>query len=109
MMYNSLKQAWLVNKTDPHGRSAAGETMQLCSHHAIMIRYVFCTVTLSDIKGMLSFFLAGAVAAASREMRAVEIVGLYESQREGLEAELNAAKKEVSSCNDILTTGSAVN
>ena len=38
---------------------------------------------------------AGAVGAAAREMRAVEIVGLYEAQREGLEAELSAAKAEV--------------
>ena len=39
--------------------------------------------------------LAGAAAAAAREMRPVEIVGLYERQREGLEAELGAAKSEV--------------
>ena len=39
--------------------------------------------------------LPGAVAAASREMRPVEIVGLYEEQREGLEVELGAARQEV--------------
>ena len=41
------------------------------------------------------FVLPGAVAAASREMRPVEIVGLYEEQREGLEVELGSARQEV--------------
>ncbi|KAL6756451.1 hypothetical protein V8C86DRAFT_73358 [Haematococcus lacustris] len=38
---------------------------------------------------------AGAVAAAARELRPVEIVGLYEQQRETLDSELTAARKEV--------------
>lgn len=38
---------------------------------------------------------AGAVAAAARELRPVEIVGVYEAQRETLEGELAAAKAEV--------------
>ncbi len=37
----------------------------------------------------------GAVAAAARELRPVEIVGVYEQQRETLEYELAVAKKEV--------------
>ncbi|GFH06263.1 uncharacterized protein HaLaN_00865, partial [Haematococcus lacustris] len=38
---------------------------------------------------------AGAVAAAARELRPVEIVGLYEQQRETLDSELTAARKEL--------------
>ena len=37
----------------------------------------------------------GAVSAAARELRPVEIVGLYETQRVALEAELAACKAEV--------------
>jgi hypothetical protein len=39
---------------------------------------------------------AGAVAAAARELRPVELVGLYETQKEEVERELAAAKAEVS-------------
>lgn len=39
---------------------------------------------------------AGAVAAAARELRPVELVGIYEGQKEALEKELAAAKAEVS-------------
>jgi hypothetical protein len=38
---------------------------------------------------------AGAVAAAARELRPVELVGIYEGQKEALEKELAAAKAEV--------------
>ncbi len=38
---------------------------------------------------------AGAVAAAARELRPVELVGIYESQKEAMEKELAAAKAEV--------------
>ncbi|KAF5839020.1 hypothetical protein DUNSADRAFT_1797 [Dunaliella salina] len=38
---------------------------------------------------------AGSIAAASRELRPVEIVGVYEQQREGLETQLVAARTEV--------------
>lgn len=38
---------------------------------------------------------AGAVAAAARELRPVELVGIYESQKEVMEKELAAAKAEV--------------
>ncbi|KAG1659544.1 hypothetical protein FOA52_016167 [Chlamydomonas sp. UWO 241] len=37
---------------------------------------------------------AGAVAAACREMRPVELVGLYEAQRAGLESELSHLRSE---------------
>lgn len=39
---------------------------------------------------------AGAVAAAARELRPVELVGIYEGQKEALEKELAAARAEVS-------------
>lgn len=39
--------------------------------------------------------VAGAVAAAARELRPVELVGLYESQKEVLEQEVATAKAEV--------------
>jgi hypothetical protein len=39
--------------------------------------------------------VAGAVAAAARELRPVELVELYEAQKEALEKELAAAKAEV--------------
>lgn len=38
---------------------------------------------------------AGAIAAAARELRPVELVGIYEGQKEALERELAAAKAEV--------------
>jgi hypothetical protein len=38
---------------------------------------------------------AGAVAAAARELRPVEIVGLYEAQREALEGETAGLRAEV--------------
>jgi hypothetical protein len=38
---------------------------------------------------------AGAVAAAARELRPIELVGLYETQKEAVERELAAAKAEV--------------
>jgi hypothetical protein len=38
---------------------------------------------------------AGAVAAAARELRPVELVGIYEGQKEALEKELAAARAEV--------------
>jgi hypothetical protein len=38
---------------------------------------------------------AGAVAAAARELRPIELVGIYEGQREAVERELAAAKAEV--------------
>ncbi len=38
---------------------------------------------------------AGAVAAAARELRPAEIVGVYEAQREATEAELAVLKQEV--------------
>jgi hypothetical protein len=38
---------------------------------------------------------AGAVAAAARELRPIELVGLYETQKEVVERELAAAKAEV--------------
>lgn len=38
---------------------------------------------------------AGALSAAVRELRAVEIVGLYEGQREGLEMELAVMRAEL--------------
>ncbi|KIY91332.1 hypothetical protein MNEG_16632, partial [Monoraphidium neglectum] len=37
---------------------------------------------------------AGAVAAAARELRPVEIVGIYETQREALERDLSVLKQE---------------
>ncbi|KAG2450781.1 hypothetical protein HYH02_004618 [Chlamydomonas schloesseri] len=40
---------------------------------------------------------AGAMAAAARELRPVEIVGLYESRREALEEELSVCRAEVRS------------
>jgi hypothetical protein len=40
---------------------------------------------------------AGAVAAAARELRPVEIVGVYEQQREGLELEASRLRAEVRS------------
>jgi len=39
---------------------------------------------------------AGAVAAAARELRPVEIVGIYEMQREAAEGELAVLRQEVS-------------
>lgn len=41
---------------------------------------------------------AGAVAAAARELRPVELVGIYEGQKEAMEQELAAAKVEVGGC-----------
>ena len=87
MIYAGLKQAWVVNKEELQGRSAAG--MGRCggrssSHSGIDV-----------YPGPMHLSPSGAVAAAAREMRPVEIVGLYEAQREGLEAELTAAKGEV--------------
>lgn len=75
-VYASLKQAWLVSKEEREREAALGA---------------------AGAAGGVAFGrgAAGAVSAAVREMRPVEIVGLYEVQREGLDAELAAAKSEV--------------
>jgi hypothetical protein len=44
---------------------------------------------------------AGAVAAAARELRPIELVGIYEGQKEAVERELAAAKAEVSVAHDM--------
>jgi hypothetical protein len=41
---------------------------------------------------------AGALAVAARELRPAEIVGLYEQQREALEAEAAGLRAEVGRC-----------
>lgn len=46
---------------------------------------------------------AGAVAAAARELRPVELVGLYEVQKEALEKELAASKAEVRRTNQCIS------
>ena len=38
--------------------------------------------------------VAGGIAAATRELRPIELVGLYEGQREALDAELSVVKAE---------------
>jgi hypothetical protein len=45
---------------------------------------------------------AGAVAAAARELRPIELVGIYEGQKEAVERELAAAKAEVIAANVFL-------
>jgi hypothetical protein len=45
---------------------------------------------------------AGAVAAAARELRPIELVGIYEGQKEAVERELAAAKAEVRKANEFV-------
>lgn len=60
------------------------------------VTFAFYPPTHTDHDACMTVCIhSGAVAAAARELRPVELVGIYEGQKEALEKELAAAKAEV--------------
>lgn len=89
-VYQRIKQAYAAS-----GGAAAGR-------RAAMAATGGSTAAWSDVGGpgagaggRRGSNAAGAVAAAARELRPIELVGIYEGQKEALEKELAAAKAEV--------------
>jgi hypothetical protein len=66
-----------------------------CTHNQMVIAKIRSSAVPKHIINKNCRMSAGAVAAAARELRPVELVGIYEGQKEALEKELAAAKAEV--------------
>ncbi|MEW5316929.1 MAG: hypothetical protein WDW38_008268 [Sanguina aurantia] len=89
------KEAALDKLTAHLAERVAKEERRLARDKAVYARMRGAYVThKADLQGKGA---AGAISAASRELRPIEIVAIYELQREALERELGGARSEVRS------------
>nr|BAI63221.1 basal body protein [Chlamydomonas reinhardtii] len=90
-------KASLADKVAREERRLARDKAAYTRIRAAYLQTMAHSSTAGGAGGTPSGKAAGAMAAAARELRPVEIVGLYESRREALEEELSVCRAEVRS------------